>query len=346
MRASQTTLAARKAGHSVHVVVGLNETHAERRVFNDKMHTVSIFTTPEQLRDSILMTQPDVIHVHDRPHELAAEVIKLRLGIPVVVDVHDMDSVLVSGFQNPAEAQSLIEADGLVFVSEQNRKYAIAKYDPLPPSIVVHSTVLSDLFPLTRMPRISAAVWEGGLYTEDPPSPRAYIDQREIVARFNAVGQSTILFPAEDLPGVAPVYRAAGGLVLPGMALPPLIEYLTRFEFGWYGQTTDHQQIHDTIPNKLFEMVAAGLPVLVINAREAGKFVEEHGLGIHVEKPEDIVRVKDRLMALRPQIWQKRYEFTREKSCFPLWALYEQAIEAKKVAQAVPQGPEPFVLQL
>jgi glycosyltransferase involved in cell wall biosynthesis len=330
IRATQTCLAARAAGHEVHAVVALE---ACGRQFNGQLDSIATFSTESQMLKAIENTRPDIIHVHDRPHQIPGTVLSREWPCPVVHDVHDMFSCMVPGQtaaeDSPFERDSLLKADGLVFVSEPNLQYAAKRYGQLPPSMVVKSAVSTKFFPPIRFPRIGSAVWGGGLYREDKGTPRNYIDQREIVSRFASVGQSATVYCAPADAGVMEAYAACGAIMAGVQPYVTMLQAYSRYDFGWYGQTEDHQQIHDTLPNKLFEYVAAGLPVLVINAREAGRFVEEQGLGVHIRRPEDVVYVRDRLEALRPTLWEHRYAFTRENECRALWPWYEQLIRAK-----------------
>lgn len=334
VRASQTALAAKAAGHEVYLSVFVN---AAKRQFNDRMDAVSVWFNKGQMLRSIERLQPDIVHVHDRPHTIASAIIDAKLGVPVVHDVHDMDSLLAMP-SGPAqhEAFSLQKADGLVFVSEPYQKYAEHWFSPLPPTVVVPSATCEALMPQQRRPPIGAAVWEGGLYVKEPKDPRFYIDQRKIAATLLAQGQAVCIHPApEGFPENGEQYSDMGATVFTPVAYESLLSHLTAYEFGWYGQgDTDSRQIHDTLPNKLFDYVAAGLPVLVVNAKEAARFVTENRLGVAIEKPEEFKRVKAELVALREGIWTRRKEFTRERYIKPLLALYDR-LAGKKPLEAV-----------
>jgi len=337
MRLTQTALVAKAAGHEVFIV-----SHIESAVrqFNDQFDGTATFHNWGQLKSILAAIKPDIVHVHDRPHKLPASLVDAHLEMPLVHDLHDMFSIMVPGVSapddSPFEDKSILGADGLVFVSGANQQTAMAKYgEALPPSMVVRSGVFSGFYISHRAARINSGVWGGGLYMEDPGTDRHYIDQREIVMRFNAVGQSAVIFHAPtDGPHVEESYRQVGALVGGMLNYQRLIFEYSRYDFGWYGQTEDHPQIHGTIPNKLFEYVAAGTPVVVINADEAGKFVEDNGIGVHIRRPEDIVYVHDRLEAIRPVVWEKRWQFTRDKECEALWPFYEKLIAAKKAKHA------------
>ena len=323
VRGSQMGLAAKRFGHEVHLAL-----HPESmgRQFNEKFDSLQVWHSKEQLADAIKRVQPDIIHVQDRPHLLTVEVIELGLGIPIIQDVHDMDSMLDMPMGHPlAEAKSLLRSDGLVFVSQPCLDYAERWLGPLPPAVVVPSATCHSFMPTQRLPHVGGAVWQGGLYPEPPNSPRRYIDQIDIVRSFRNQDQAVFLHPAPNgYPDNIRPYAAEGAIVGPPMAYLPLLKTLTRYDFGWYGQTTNAEQIHKTLPNKLFDYIAAGLPVLVIRANEAAKFVTEHGVGLAIDSPDQFGTVKDELLKLRPEVWKKRHELTRERVIHPLLQLYER----------------------
>ena len=325
VRATQSCLAAKAVGHQVFLLV---QPDAGRRQLNQHFDGISLFNTEAQLDALLRELKPDLIHVHDRPHAIPVLAMKHANGVPVVHDVHDMFSRMVPGGQapedSPYEKASILGAQGLVFVSQPNLDYAAAKYGVLPPAVVVRSAVYSTLFPVVRLPRLAGAVWGGGIYLEPPQSPRFYIDQREIARRFIGVGiPASFHYPPTDPPILA-AYADTGAVLCGERAYIPLLQEFGRYDFGWYGQVCDHPQIHDTLPNKMFEYIAAGLPVVAINAREAGKYLTEHGLGIHIRRPEDVVYHLDELRQMRQDVWERRWAFTRERECEALWPLYEK----------------------
>ncbi len=336
MRATQSAMCAQDAKHEIGIFVPAD---AVGRQYTDLFSSACTFYNPEMYRKELKQFKPDLIWVHDRPHKFPALTIEIAAkelpGVPVVHDVHDMFSVRVPGTSapedSPFEAPSIKNADGLVFVSQANLDYAAERYAPLPPALVVRSAVYSKLFPNHRGTPVGGAVWGGGLYTEPPKSDRSYIDQREICQRFRAVGITPFIYHAPcEMPSSPKDYSQAGCIVVGMRGYTDLCYDYTRYDFGWYGQTEDHRQIHDTIPNKLFEYVAGGLPVVVINAREAGKFVEDNHLGVHIRRPEDIIYRMDELDEIRRTCWTSRWEFTREKECEKLWPWMEGLVRAKQ----------------
>ena len=77
------------------------------------------------------------------------------------------------------------------------------------------------------------------------------------------------------------------------------------------------------MPNKLFSYLAAGLPVVAYNAAECAEFIEKHGVGIVIEKIDDLRDRYDEHEGIREVVKEKRHEFTMETQVNKIKSLYE-----------------------
>jgi glycosyltransferase involved in cell wall biosynthesis len=121
---------------------------------------------------------------------------------------------------------------------------------------------------------------------------------------------------------------------LPGLTLreprPPaeMLRDLPRFDFGWAGFNAELNRAHlDTaLPNKVFEYLACGLPVLAFPHRAIRHFLRERGLGIVVVNPREIAVELGRrdLSMLRRRVATARTRLTIEANIGKVVELYEQ----------------------
>jgi hypothetical protein len=348
MRTQQTMMAAKRAGHEVHAVVALE---AVAREFLREAKSVSVWYPGDlsPIATVIKQLQPDIIQVHDRPHSLASAVVEEGLGIPVVCDPHD-----VEGFLGPitdhSEVRAILGADGLVWPSATYQEIMTRLYGSDKPSVVVPSAVCTHLFPKERLPRRrNTAVWEGGMPIEafDTDHPRRYIDQRQIVHAFKAAGLSCDMYILPINTRVSYVYETLGAHVRITHPFCELLRQMTAYDFGWHGQFPhNHRQTHSAMPNKMFEYIAAGIPVVEINAKEAGAFVEANNLGISIKEPGEIAKPENRkrLEGIRETLWERRWEFTREAATEPLWELCESLINPPKAAKKEKPDAQPVAV--
>ncbi len=112
----------------------------------------------------------------------------------------------------------------------------------------------------------------------------------------------TVPFPHPQMPALLEAVGAevAGRIhVLPPVSQDELPGYLSGADVGVHpmpGGSLNHDM---ALPNKLFEYVHAGLPLVVSDARAMADFVTEHGLGavFRSEDPDDLARAVREVLA-------------------------------------------------
>jgi glycosyltransferase involved in cell wall biosynthesis len=67
-----------------------------------------------------------------------------------------------------------------------------------------------------------------------------------------------------------------------------LLDMVGRHDWGLVGNTTKTKEWDVAMPNKLFEYMATGVPVVAMNAADCARFVKDTGVGITVDGPEEL----------------------------------------------------------
>ena len=101
-----------------------------------------------------------------------------------------------------------------------------------------------------------------------------------------------------------------------------LLTQLSRHDWGLVGNLRQTLEWDVAMPNKLFEYIAAGVPVVSMYASEAGEFIERHGLGIQVKSMEEL---RDRWREhepIRRHLLKTRLAWCMERHIHELEALY------------------------
>jgi glycosyltransferase involved in cell wall biosynthesis len=83
---------------------------------------------------------------------------------------------------------------------------------------------------------------------------------------------------------------------------------------------------NSTMPNKVFDYMAAGVPTVAINAKETGDFITKHDIGISVDSLEEL---KDRWgeeRKCRKNLIKKRQQFVMDNHISKLEDLYRQFV--------------------
>jgi glycosyltransferase involved in cell wall biosynthesis len=102
-----------------------------------------------------------------------------------------------------------------------------------------------------------------------------------------------------------------------------LLQVLPRYDFGWTGfnDSRNKEHLDVVLPNKAYEYIACGLPVLTFPHRTLREFVQRLGLGSVVE---DFGSGEwlEKAEGLRENVLRRRYDFTIEKNIGRLSAFY------------------------
>lgn len=284
---------------------------------------------------------PDVIHSHNLPDSLTVLAQQVRdARVPVVHDVHDMQSLRATpyedGFPDPTdpaemERRATEDSDALITVSDEVLAQLAARYRlPARTMILPNAPLESDLpaeipapeRPLAPRPRV---VYQGSLSDNG-----SHYDLREIFATLAGAGVDLDIRPSRP----QPVYRALAEEI--GATyhdpVPPseLMALLPAYDWGWAGfnATINRAHIDTALPNKAFEYLGCGLPILTLPHAALARFVTTERVGIVLDRPGDAaaaVRAAD-VVALRRRVADVRHRFTAEHNAQRLTALYGELV--------------------
>ena len=109
-----------------------------------------------------------------------------------------------------------------------------------------------------------------------------------------------------------------------------LLQEISKYDFGWAGfnATKNKKHLDVTLPNKLFEYIACGLPVLSFPHRTQKRIIEEHGLGFVFHDIAELVELlnTDFVHERRKTVLKKRHDFTIEKNIGSVKDFYEKIL--------------------
>jgi len=263
---------------------------------------------PENLKYSLQAVRDhygpfDVVHVHNEPNWPVLAVRDVFADTPLVLDCHDLDSMRRGGTALPPEGaqgawerEAIAAADALVFPSHAYQERTAALYGLTKPARVVYSAVPTGMIGMQQLPRIGGLVYQGGLADVSV----IYRDYRHMFATLSRAEVPVHCYPTGLSPELVEHYGAAGAVVMPTVSYATLLMQLSRYDAGLVGGPVDHPQWHMAMPNKLFDYLAAGIPVIVHKADECARFVREHNVGVVVDTVRDIPDAMQAINAYRP----------------------------------------------
>jgi glycosyltransferase involved in cell wall biosynthesis len=94
------------------------------------------------------------------------------------------------------------------------------------------------------------------------------------------------------------------------------------------GNTTKTREWDVAMPNKLFEYVATGVPVVAMNAANSARFLEETGLGIKVSGPEELAERWPEHREVRKKLFKERQAWSMNQHIHKLEDFYKEVSEA------------------
>jgi hypothetical protein len=292
------------------------------------------------LRRAIARVRPDVLHSHNLPDELTVAAQEEAAGrVPVIHDVHDFQSLRATpyedGFPEPADPLGLerraVEAsDGLLAVSDElmdeiGARYRMPERRLAFPNYALRGHLPPDLpspgRPLGPRPRIA---YQGTLSVNG-----GHYDLRDLFRRIVAGGASLDVYSARPQEAYRALAEGEPGMRYHDPLAPAaLMRELPSYDFGWAGFNVRRNARHlDTaLPNKAYDYLACGLPVLTLGHRALSRLVRDEGVGVVLDSPDDLgrrLRELD-LPALRRRVAEARKRLTVERNIARVLAFYRE----------------------
>lgn len=288
---------------------------------------------------------PQIIHSHNAPDYLTVETLKSVPERPIIHDVHDSLTMRNTGYtedddenqiMNYAadEKSSCLNSDGLVFVSKILRDFIVDRYDiENTPGLIIPNYVSRDLIPLEFMERLSSKDGEIHIVYAGTVTSRIeghHYDLRDIFRKIALNDLHIHIYASREDESFRSLSSESNYIHYHGhLKQSELLKELTQYDYGWAGfnGAKNWEHLDAVLPNKAFEYIACGLPILTFPHRTLKDLVEKEKVGIVVDDlnfKEKLVDTED----LRENVMKKRFDYTIEGKINDLIDFYEKIIDS------------------
>lgn len=296
----------------------------DRRDNLNLVPTMKVFDTDKNLTniDKIIRrVNPDIIHTHVDGH--AYKLLRRNCGLKIVHECHDPVSAYQGKPQDAKDRERIVmnRVDKVVCVSPEMRAYLDKLYGISNKCSIIYSypniNLIPKHVPAKRKKKILQGVYQGGMGTYKHHH-RYYGD---ILKKLTAQG---LCFDTYSSHGDID-YKLPSVVNRPFISdIRKLYSTLAGYDFGFVGfNAVSKPLLHMARPNKLYEYLGAGLPLLVMNYQAMSRFVINNDFGVvlgpDLKLPPDF---HDRMARARKNVRNNRLKFIMESQLPALEALY------------------------
>ena len=269
--------------------------------------------------------------------------------VPVIHDCHEALTLNETGYyasdseetiriKYPSEEKIANEkSDGRIYVTEGVRDYIQRRYDVDPSrDRVFYSYVSESVVPSQLHRKISEKDGETHIVyigTVTSIIKDSHYDLREIFRQIATYGihvhMYVSIWGAKDqayqrLADENGFIHYHGHLDQKG-----LLQEITQYDFGWAGfnaNSKNRAHLDVAIPNKVFEYIACGLPVLAFPHKNMMTFLNRHNVGLVFDSLDEMasqLQNRKKIESVQRNVLNNRYKFTVEKNINKLIQYYK-----------------------
>lgn len=299
----------------------------------------------EELKRLIKDFSIELIHSQNAPDTLTRIAVEATDEVPIIHENQDTISLRQTPYtpETNFEEQLVDErianqmCDARIHVSQGMLDYIRSRYGAKR-EIVFHNYVSRSLMPHSFKRKLSESngnvhlVYEGTLSS----LPGDHYDLKDIFKDLARHGYHIHIYDSHSNQDYARLAEIYDSIHYHGHKDPRELPYeITQYDYGWAGfnVTKNREHMDVALPNKLFEYLASGLPVLSFPHKAQKEFIEVNEVGLvskDLNELDDKIKQQATIEQLKCNVLQKRFEFTMEANIGRVLNLYADLLELGK----------------
>jgi len=272
----------------------------------------------------------DLVHSHNEPDNLTVALLPVR--VPVIHDSHDMISLRPNSDKKAQKKVELLEdaahrrAAGRVYVSDYMLKVAVERYNVDPQKSIIFENYVDERDIPASLPPHTAKEGTHIVYQGSLSIRGTHRDFSAIFSSLTATGIHLHVYPTANRVKFSNLLQKSPYLHLHKPVSPlNIIEEIAQYDFGIIPFKITPQNrafLNQSMPNKLFEYLAAGLPVIAPRLYSLEKFISSTNAGIIYDDPAEIPARIEELITIKNTANVRRFARTYQEEIMRLIDFY------------------------
>lgn len=286
----------KEEGYKVYLLYTLAPPYAAYEEFADVFEDIWGFSSANGILNFISNSDFDIVHCSNEP-DILVNIVQ-RCNKPVVADTHDMQSIRSDiGIETLVlEYLANVNSDGVMYTSAYGVRIAKDKYGLDDKEVLFVNNLVMDQIQIPQtLPKLSSfdheihCVYEGGIVGDNKSSHRFFDEMWKKIAdagvHIHFYSPSNIEY-CKRLEKISHLIHYEGSI-----SGEKLILEMTKYDCGlavFNSADTNRFHLESASPNKLYEYINAGIPVISAGIDSLKKFVEQYHVGIELDFSGDI----------------------------------------------------------
>jgi len=306
--------------------------------FFDEFVLLSKDNPEKSISELVKRYKPDIIHSHNAPDFLTMAALNSVKDTPIIHDTHDAITMrktpysLTDGEDRVKqyaieERIANEESHGRIYITKGVQDYLRGQYSVDSESeIIFNNYVPKDIIPQQLETKLSSTDGETHIVYAGTISSQTEGHHYDLRGIFKEIADHQFhihIYASREDETYERLAQESKYIHYHGhLDQRVLMKEMTRYDFGWAGFNDVKNKVHLDVclPNKAFEYISCGLPVLSYPHKTLTEFIEGNKVGFILNNIEELEESE----SVRENVLKNRYSFTVENNVERLNDFYQK----------------------